>query len=147
MKKPIFLKAAATILAVLMLFSLAACQKNNPQDADSQNQSSAPAGAAKTVGEGQTAFSFQVVDRDGNQSDFTVRTDEKAVGAALLKAGLIAGDQSSYGLYVKTVNGITLDFDTDGYYWAFYVNGQYGNTGVDSTNIDPTAVYSLKAQK
>lgn len=47
------------------------------------------------------------------------------VGKALLDQGVIAGEDSSYGLYVKTVNGTTLDYDTDGMYWAFYINGEY----------------------
>ena len=44
--------------------------------------------------------------------------------------GLIAGEDSDYGLYVKTVNGVTVDYDTDGKYWAFYVDGEYAATDV-----------------
>ena len=69
------------------------------------------------------------------------------MGAALLELGLIAGDDSAYGLYVKTVNGVTVDYDTDKQYWAFYINGEYAMTGVDSTEITEGAEYSFKVEK
>ena len=59
---------------------------------------------------------------------------------------LIAGEDSEYGLYVKTVNGVTVDYDTDGKYWAFYVDGEYAATGVDSTDITAGATYTFKAE-
>ena len=47
---------------------------------------------------------------------------------------------------MKTVNGITLDYDKDGKYWAFYVDGEYATSGVDSTPITDGASYALKAE-
>ena len=58
--------------------------------------------------------------------------------------GIIEGEQGPYGLYVKAVNGVYADYDTDGAYWAFYINGEYAETGVDMTEIDETAVYSFR---
>ncbi|MBQ2923597.1 MAG: DUF4430 domain-containing protein, partial [Tyzzerella sp.] len=52
-----------------------------------------------------------------------------------------------YGLYVKTVNGTTLDYDKDGMYWSFYINGDYAMTGVDVTEIKAGEKYSFKAEK
>ena len=66
--------------------------------------------------------------------------------SALVENGLIAGDDSEYGLYVKTVNGITLDYDKDGKYWAFYENGNYATSGVDQTEIVNGTVYSFKPE-
>ena len=80
------------------------------------------------------------------ESHFEIHTDEKTVGAALLSLGLIAGEDSEYGLYVKTVNGVTVDYDQDGKYWAFYVDGEYAATGVDSTDITAGATYTFKAE-
>ena len=48
---------------------------------------------------------------------------------------------------MKTVNGITLDYETDGMYWAFYVNDTMAPTGVDITEIKTGEVYSFKAEK
>ena len=77
----------------------------------------------------------------------TVKTDKETVGAALLEHGLIAGEESQYGLYVKVVNGITADYDTDQTYWAFYINGEYATAGVDSTDITEGATYQLAYTK
>lgn len=98
------------------------------------------------IGEGETSFDFSVTDADGNESLFEVHTDETTVGAALLECDMIAGDDSEYGLYVKTVNGITVDYDTDGKYWAFYVDGEYASTGVDMTDITEGSSYAFKVE-
>ncbi len=99
-----------------------------------------------TIGEGETEFAFEVVLEDGSTTLFHVMTDETTVGAALLDLGLIEGNESEYGLYVKTVNGVTSDYDTDGKYWAFYIDGEYASTGVDSTDIVPGSTYSFKIE-
>ena len=91
-------------------------------------------------------FLFTVVDLDGKETEFTISTDKTTVGEALLEEGLIEGEDSQYGLYVKTVNGITLDYDKDGKYWAFYVNDAYATAGVDSTNAVAGEKYTFKAE-
>ena len=40
-----------------------------------------------------------------------------------------------------------LDYDTDGMYWAFYINGEYAQTGVDATGVEDGAVYAFRAEK
>ena len=100
----------------------------------------------KVYGEGSTEFTFTVVDTEGKEVQATIRTDKTTVGEALLDLGLIAGEDGEYGLYVKTVNGTTLDYDKDGKYWAFYIDGEYAMTVVDSTEITAGSVYSFKAE-
>ena len=78
---------------------------------------------------------------------YLIKTDEPQVGTALQNLNLIDGEQGDYGLYVKTVNGVTLDYNTDGMYWAFYVNGEYAMTGVDKTDVQSGATYEFKAEK
>ncbi len=99
-----------------------------------------------TLGEGQKSFVLTVIDADGNEVTATVYTDKDSVGEALLNLGIISGEDSDYGLYVKTVNGKTLDYDTDGKYWAFYIDGEYALTGIDSTEIVEGTTYCLKAE-
>ena len=91
-------------------------------------------------------FKFTVVDVEGKSVTGEIHTDKTVVGEALLELGVIAGEQGPYGLYVKTVNGITLDYDKDGKYWAFYVNDGYASAGVDMTNIEAGVSYSFKAE-
>ena len=98
------------------------------------------------LGEGSTVFSFTVTDQDGNETPFEIHTDKETVGEALLELGMIEGDESEYGLYVKTVNGITADYDADGVYWAFYINDEYAPTGVDSTIITEGDRYAFRIE-
>ena len=74
---------------------------------------------------------------------FTIKTDKNTVGAALIEHNLIAGEDGAYGMYVKVVNGMTADYDIDQTYWSFYINGEYGMTGVDTTEITEGYVYQL----
>ncbi len=99
------------------------------------------------IGEGDTMFVFTVTFEDATMQIYEVSTNETTVGAALLAEGLIEGEDSEFGLYVKTVNGVTLDYDTDGAYWGFYVNGETASAGVDSTDIVDGATYTLAYTK
>ena len=99
------------------------------------------------MGEGNTLFYFSVVDGEGNTTHFEIHTDETTVGAALLALNLIEGEDGAYGLYVKKVNGIRADYDKDGTYWAFYENGDYALSGVDTTTVTAGASYAFKVTK
>lgn len=98
------------------------------------------------LGQGATAFTFTVVDGEGKETVFLIHTDKKIVGEALQELQLIDGEEGPYGLYVKTVNGLTVDYDKDGKYWAFYANDQYASAGVDVTEITPDTKYSFKVE-
>ena len=93
------------------------------------------------------SFTFIVVDKDGNETTFNVVSDKATVGEALLAEGLIEGENGAYGLYVKKVNGIVADYEIDQTYWAFYINGEYAMSGVDTTDIVEGATYSFKVEK
>ena len=100
----------------------------------------------KEFGDGAKTLTV-VVKAEENSITFTVKTDQDTVGAALLEHELIAGEEGAYGLYVKVVNGITADYDVDKSHWAFYVDGEYAMSGVDSTEIDEGATYCLEYTK
>lgn len=137
------------VLIAAMALSLGACAADDAKNPDVK-ESERPQQVQQDeniVGEGDISFKFVVVDADGKETEFTVKTDADTVGKALLDANLIAGEDSEYGLYVKTVNGITADYDTDGSYWAFYINDEYATTGVDSTEIEDGATYMFKVEK
>lgn len=147
-------KTISSLLLCMMLIVATAftagCGKNGDNSGNSSltTASQASSEIKRTVlGEGQIMFLFTVVDKDGNETGFEIHTDKKKVGEALLDLDLIDGDDGDYGLYVKTVNGITADYDVDKTYWAFYVNGEYAATGVDSTDVEEGASYSFKVEK
>ena len=151
MKKNGLNKLLALLLALVMVLALAACgnqaQDNGGAGNDADVVTDGTVADGATVGQGKPAFTMEVTQLDGTTVTFTVNTDKETVGEALLELGIVAGDDTEYGLYVKTVNGVTLDYDTDGAYWAFYINGEYAMTGVDATSIEAGASYTLKAEK
>ena len=100
----------------------------------------------KEFGKGKNTAIVEVKAED-QMVTFTIHTDKETVGAALLEHELIAGEDGAYGLYIKKVNGITADFDVDQSYWAFYINGEYAMTGVDTTKINEGEIYQLAYTK
>jgi len=143
MKKLLSLILCVVLIAAMALFA-AGCSDKTTQ---AEETAAASFESGSTLGEGTTSFAFTVTDLDGNESAFEIKTDKATVGEALLDVGIIAGEDGDYGLYVKTVNGITADFDTDGTYWAFYINGEYAMSGVDMTDVEAGATYSFKVEK
>ena len=132
-KNSILSRLLLVLLIAAMLGSVVSCGEENGDDTPTM---------ASTV-----VFTFEVVFRDGSVQTQSVETNRKIVGDALQEKGLIDGKEEQYGLYVKTVCGETLDYDTDGMYWAFYIGDEYAMTGVDSTTIDESAIYKLAYTK
>ena len=151
-------KFLAIILALTMVLSLAACGNTPAQQPDSGNDANVEANdGANTdadvkapvvtdgavLGEGAHSFVLEIADAEGKTITATINTDEETVGAALLKLNVIQGEDSEYGLYVKTVNGITADYEKDQTYWSFYIDGEYAQTGVDMTAVNDGSTYKL----
>ena len=137
----------SVVLVAAIVLTLAGC-KNNTQAQSEESSSPTPpteniSHEYTEVGKGKNSFTFIVKDGDGKETYFTVKTDEAVVGKALLKEKLIDGDNEQYGLYVKYVNGIRADYEKDGAYWAFYINGEFAVSGVDSTEIKDGEIYSF----
>lgn len=155
LKKSLSLFLCIVLIAAIALFTTG-CNDNTIETPDegttldtestAEVESNVPAEESSELGEGETEFIFTVTDMDGKETKFKIHTDKKTVGEALLDLNLIAGEEGPYGLYVKTVNGKTVDYDTDGKYWAFYINGEYGATGVDVTEITEGSTYSFKVE-
>ena len=122
-------RTLALLLALVMLFAMTACGKKE-----------APAAAS-------VSFKVIVTDLDGNESSFEYTSSAASVGEVLVAEGLIEGHETEYGLYIDTVNGITADWDKDQTYWAFYINGEYATTGIDSTEIAADTTYGLTLTK
>ena len=134
-------KILTMLLIMTMAVSAIACGKKEEASTETKVYED-----GAVIGEGAASFELTVVNTAGDEVTFEVKTDEETVGAALLENKVIAGEDGQYGLYVKTVNGETVDYDKDGKYWAFYINGEYGMTGVDTTEIVEGDSYALKAE-
>ena len=152
-----FKRIFALILCIVLVAAVAlfaqGCKKTegeSPETTDSVTTAADTTEKAEdenVLGEGEKQFTFKVVDKEGKETVFTINTDKKTVGDALLDLKLIEGEDGDYGLYVKKVNGIVADYDVDQTYWAFYVNGEYAMSGVDTTEIENGAEYSFKVEK
>lgn len=142
MKNVLSLILCMVLIAAMALFA-AGCGDTGDTGAATTTETY-PDGSV--LGEGETVFTFTVTDEDGNESAFEIHTDKTTVGEALMDVDMLQGEDGDYGLYVKTVNGITADFDADGTYWAFYINGDYAMSGVDTTDVEAGATYSFKVE-
>lgn len=146
------------MLSIAIALSVSGCNGRADNGRGDQDTPSSPASEQQAdtrsetqtgdnvLGEGETQFDFTVTDLDGEETQFEIHTDKETVGEALQELGLIEGEEGDYGLYVKTVNGITVDYDKDGRYWAFYVNDEYAQTGVDSTEITEGDTYAFRVE-
>ena len=120
-------KLISLLLVMVMVLGLVACGNAEP----------------KTTG---ASFTVVVADLEGKETTFEYTSDKATVGEALIAEGLIEGHETEYGLYVDSVNGVALDWDKDGKYWAFYIDGEYAMTGVDATEITEGATYAFKPE-
>ena len=136
MKKTIK-QTVAILLALVFMAALVSCNKNETDVWESATYTE-----DQTFGEGAKTVVVEVKAQERSVT-FTVKTDKDTVGAALMEHGLIDGEEGPYGLYVKAVNGMKADYDTDKRYWALYVNGEISMTGVDTTEITEGATYQM----
>lgn len=113
--KKIWLAAAALVAAVAVLLGVYFMTRPAPQ-------------------QGGKTIAVQVVLLDGESSDYTIQTDEEYLRGALESIDLIEGSESEYGLFVTTVNGVTVD-DSKQQWWCFTQDGEMLMTGVDTTPI------------
>ena len=120
-------KLISLLLVMVMVLGLTACGNSEP----------------KATG---ASFTVIVADLEGKETTFEYTSDKTTVGEALIAEGLIEGHETEYGLYVDSVNGVALDWDKDGKYWAFYIDGEYAMTGVDATEITEGATYAFKPE-
>ena len=95
--------------------------------------------------EGSKAITIEVTGKSGEMKEYQVRTDAEYLRQAMEEAeGLtFSGAESEYGLMVDTVNGDLADYNADGAYWGFYVNGEYCNYGIDTQPVEDGDVFGI----
>lgn len=88
----------------------------------------------KPASAGEKTIGVAVVLADGSETDTSIQTDEEYLRGALEQEKMIEGTESSYGLFVTTVNGVAAD-DSKQEWWCFTKDGATLETGVDTTPI------------
>lgn len=141
-------RGLALLLALVLTLTLAACGGDNGSSQEesqsasdsSQSESAQSEESSRESGEGSSeevqekTIAFQVVHKDGSTQDFEISTTAGTLREALEAEGLIAGEESSYGLYVETVDGETAD-EGNQEWWCLTKGGEMWNYGVDDTQI------------
>ena len=119
MKKTVVSRIVLVLLALLALATLVACadvEKTGDWETATYVRDTEFGKGAKTV-------TVKVV-ADGQELTFTLHTDKENLEDALVEHNLIDGDIDVYGMYIKMVNGIVADYDTDKTYWAITKSGE-----------------------
>lgn len=116
---------AVVVLAVLVVGALLIYKANKP----------APQLGDKNI-------TVTVVHGDESSKSFAINTSAENLRAACEEQSLIAGDESEYGLYVKTVDGETAD-ESIQQWWCITKGGEMLMTGVDDTMIADGEAYEF----
>lgn len=94
---------------------------------------------ANKTSAGSKSVTVAVVDDQGAKTEYSCKTDAEYLLDVLEELetdGLtVSGEDSSYGLMVDTVNGLRADYEADGAYWYFYVNGEACMNGVSTEPV------------
>ena len=138
--KKIINKTLCAILILCCIICISACVPNTDPWENAQYTEDTVLGTGANT-------AIVTVEVNEHIVTFTIHTDKTILGEALFENELITGEESEYGLYIKTVNGILADFNVNKRYWALYINGEYAMSGVDTTKITAGDSYSFKVEK
>ena len=94
------------------------------------------------IGEGAHSV-FVEVKIGGRSVTLTVKSDKDNLADMLTENKLVDGDTSEYGLYIKKVNGVTADYDTDGAYWGLNKDGEPSAVGASFITVNDGEHYEL----
>ena len=75
-----------------------------------------------------------VTHADKTENRFTYQTDAEYLAEILLETGLAEGEQSSYGLFIQTVDGETADSSKQ-QWWCITKGDEQVNSGADSLPV------------
>lgn len=152
--KQIFKKSRMLVLLItLLVLTLSGCNSNNTNKENKGNTQSATPKVTMTPEASiapktsvtpevskeavMKSVTVEVVNDKGESKVYDIKSDAATLYDAIKATeGLtLEGNVGDYGFYITAVNGVTADFDKDKAYWAFYVNGEYGQTSVDTQPI------------
>lgn len=138
-KRNLTLKISSVVIPLVLIAAMALCMtscgiKENDTDKTSVSQTQTEVAKKKIV--------FSVTGADGKTENYNLETEKATLGEALAEAGIISEEESASG-FVTTVNGVTLNWDTDKAYWALYVGENYAEKGVNETEITDGGEYSF----
>ena len=101
-----------------------------------------------TLGKGATTFKLDIIDDKGETKTFTIKTDEKFLGDALLHEDVKLIVLDEYGM-VSTANGLKAEWigDGSGGWWAVYIGEEMASVGVSDIEVKKDATYKFEYTK
>lgn len=96
--------------------------------------------------EGAKSVTIEVVNKAQESTTYTLTTDAGYLRQVMEETeGLtfIGTEDEKKHMMVDTVNGETADWSVDTSYWAFYVNGDYCNYGIDEQPVKDGDSFSI----
>ncbi len=138
MKKTVRLLFSLVLIGLLMV-CMAACSRPEMEVDPWEN---ATYTENTILGTGSKMVLVEVIVGEHSVS-FTVKTDKITLEDALTEHQLISGDRDTYGLYVKTVNGIRADYTKDQSYWSLCKSGEALQAGVSAIQVADGEHYEL----
>ena len=85
--------------------------------------------------EGDKTITVVINHLNGEKKTFTINTDAEYLRGALEEEeGLVEGDESTYGLYILTMDGETAD-ESKQEWWGYTKSGEYVEYSVDQCPI------------
>ena len=98
------------------------------------------------IKEGSKAITVLVVDNEGATTTYNHKTDAFFLMQALgeIEGLSVEGEDSAYGLYIKSINGLQAVYEVDNAYWSIYVNGEYATNGVDTQPVNDGDTFTLQ---
>ena len=96
--------------------------------------------------EGQKNVTLVIVYEDGTEKKLEYACEY--LSELLLEKELVTGYASEeYGFTIESVDGITLDWATDGAYWALYEGEEYATESAAGIVLTEGGVYKLVYEK
>lgn len=127
-----FALAASAVLVITAIAIFAVVSLNNkPKDTASDSPAQQSSSSQQ-----QTVERSDIVGYKG--------VDGKTALELLKEVAQVETKDSSYGVYVDTINGVK--GGTDGKYWTFYVNGTMATSGADAYKTKDGEVIEWKFQ-
>lgn len=116
-------RLTAFALALILCFGLCACANTQ-----TPTEPSVPPTAETKV------LTITITHGDGSVRTETLETTAEDLWTAMDEAGLVEGEDSSYGKFITAVDGETADESLE-QWWGYTKAGEYVNTACDSTPI------------
>lgn len=98
---------------------------------------------------GSKKIEIEVVNDSGEIKTYDVKTDAEYLRQAMEEAeGLeFSGEESEYGMMITEINGVVADYNADQSYWAFYINGDFCNYGIEKQPVTDGDVFRIEYTK